>query len=171
MTGLQKAPVSTKGVNGIKITLRACVESLVKKAVIEQFIPNFAPHSIILHLKNPHPFKTGSSPEELERLGISPNTSGSLPDIILLDEKRGWVFFIEAVHSFGPISPQRLMMLEALCTKCHMPLVFVTAFLDRNAFRKFAPDIAWETEVWIAQEPDHMIHFNGDRFYGPRRKK
>ncbi len=63
------------------------------------------------------------------------------------------------------------MMLEALCTKCQLPLVFVTAFLDRNAFRKFAPDIAWETEVWIAQEPDHMIHFNGDRFYGPRRKK
>jgi hypothetical protein len=104
-------------------------------------------------------------------IGISLNTSGSLPDIILLDEKREWVFFIEAVHSFGPISPQRLMMLEALCTKCQLPLVFVTAFLDRNAFRKFAPDIAWETEVWIAQEPDHMIHFNGDRFYGPRRKK
>ena len=51
-----------------------------------------------------------------------------------------------------------------------LPLVFVTAFLDRNTFRKFAPDIAWETEVWIAQEPDHMIHFNGDRFIGPRKK-
>lgn len=170
MTGLINGPISAIGINGIKTTMRSCGESLVKKAVIENFIPNFAPLSIILHLKNSYPFKTGSSQGELNRIGISPTTSGSLPDIILLDEKRGWVFFIEAVHSFGPISPQRLMMLEALCTKCQLPLVFVTAFLDRNAFRKFAPDIAWETEVWIAQEPDHMIHFNGDRFYGPRRK-
>ncbi|MFS2517149.1 MULTISPECIES: BsuBI/PstI family type II restriction endonuclease [Parabacteroides] len=29
-------------------------------------------------------------------------------------------------------------------------------------------DIAWETEVWIAENPGHMIHFNGDRFIGPR---
>jgi len=171
MTGLQKSPVRTIGVNGVETTLRSCPESRVKKAVIEKFVPNFAAQSVILYLKNSHPFKTGSSLKELERIGISLNTSGNLPDIILLDEKREWVFFIEAVHSFGPISPQRLMMLEALCTKCQLPLVFVTAFLDRNAFRKFAPDIAWETEVWIAQEPDHMIHFNGDRFYGPRRKK
>ncbi len=27
--------------------------------------------------------------------------------------------------------------------------------------------IAWESEVWIAEEPMHMIHFNGERFLGP----
>jgi adenine-specific DNA-methyltransferase len=43
----------------------------------------------------------------------------------------------------------------------------VTAFPDRVTFRKFAKDIAWETEVWIADNPDHMIHFNGDKFLGP----
>lgn len=170
MTRTQNKPIRAIGVYGTKITLRSCTESLVKKAVIEQFVPNFAADSILLYLRNPYPFKTGSRPKKLENIGISTETSGSLPDIVLLDEKRGWVFLIEAVHSFGPISPQRLMTLEALCSKCKLPLVFVTAFLDRNAFRKFAPEIAWETEVWIAQEPDHMIHFNGDRFYGPRRK-
>ena len=41
------------------------------------------------------------------------------------------------------------------------------AFPDRAEFRKNAADIAWETEVWIADNPDHMIHFNGDRFLGP----
>ena len=171
MMRLQKTLLTVAGVNGIQTTLRKCNESMVKRAVIEKFIPTFAVDSHIIHLRNTHPYTTKSNRKELECIGISTVNSDSLPDIVLLDEKRGWVFFIEAVHSFGPISPQRLMMLEALCTNCQLPLVFVTAFLDRNAFRKFAPDIAWETEVWIAQEPDHMIHFNGDRFYGPRRKK
>ena len=29
-------------------------------------------------------------------------------------------------------------------------------------------ELAWETEVWIAEMPEHMIHLNGDRFMGPR---
>jgi hypothetical protein len=27
--------------------------------------------------------------------------------------------------------------------------------------------ISWETEVWVADSPTHMIHFNGERFLGP----
>ncbi len=164
----QKNSITVIGVDRAKTKLRSCPESAVKKAVIEQFVPKFAADSCLLHLRNPRPYTTASRSTELEKLGIALGASGSLPDIVLLEEKRGWVFFIEAVHSFGPISPQRLIALEALCANCKLPQVFVTAFLDRNSFRKFAPDIAWETEVWIAQEPDHMIHFNGDRFFGPR---
>ena len=41
---------------------------------------------------------------------------------------------------------------------------FVTAFLDKSTFKKFIADLAWETEVWIAEQPEHMIHLNGDRF-------
>ena len=33
--------------------------------------------------------------------------------------------------------------------------------------QRFHSAIAWETEVWIADEPDHMIHYNGERFLGP----
>ena len=28
--------------------------------------------------------------------------------------------------------------------------------------------INWDTEVWIAELPEHMIHLNGDQFMGPR---
>ncbi len=28
-------------------------------------------------------------------------------------------------------------------------------------------DVAWETEVWIADNPDHLVHFNGHKFLGP----
>jgi hypothetical protein len=27
--------------------------------------------------------------------------------------------------------------------------------------------IAWESEVWIPEDPDHMIHFNPEEFLGP----
>ena len=54
-----------------------------------------------------------------------------------------------------------------LCKGCLAELIFITAFLDRTTYRKFAKDIAWETEVWIADAPEHMIHFNGDKFLGP----
>ena len=46
--------------------------------------------------------------------------------------------------------------------------IFVTAFLDFKTYKKFAEELAWETEVWIAEMPEHMIHLNGDRFMGPR---
>ncbi len=92
---------------------------------------------------------------------------GELPDIVAYSEQKNWLFLIEAVHSSGPISPIRLLELKRLAKECTADIVFVTAFLTRDTFRKFAPDIAWETEVWIADAPDHMVHFDGDKFLGP----
>ena len=46
-------------------------------------------------------------------------------------------------------------------------LVFVSAFLTRKAMVEFLDDISWETEVWVAESPSHLIHFNGERFLGP----
>jgi len=45
--------------------------------------------------------------------------------------------------------------------------LYVTAFLDFMSFKRYAADIVWESEVWVAAFPDHMIHFNGDKFVGP----
>ena len=50
---------------------------------------------------------------------------------------------------------------------CKAGLVFVTAFETRRTMQSFVSHIAWESEVWIAEDPDHMIHFNGERFLGP----
>lgn len=38
---------------------------------------------------------------------------------------------------------------------------------SRRTMQTFIPHIAWESEVWMADDPDHMIHFNGERFLGP----
>lgn len=106
----------------------------------------------------------------LESLGVPPMSHDKLPDVVVYDEDREWLFLIEAVTSHGPVSPKRWVELEQAFKDCKVGLVYVTAFPDRAEFRKNAANIAWETEVWIADNPDHMIHFNGDRFLGPHGK-
>lgn len=105
--------------------------------------------------------------EYLESLGVPPMAHEKLPDVVAYDEERKWLFLIEAVTSHGPVSPKRWQELENVLSDCKVGRVYVTAFPDRKEFRKNAADIAWETEVWIADNPEHMIHFNGDRFLGP----
>ncbi|WP_283240947.1 BsuBI/PstI family type II restriction endonuclease, partial [Vibrio parahaemolyticus] len=100
-----------------------------------------------------------------------PMSHDKLPDVVVYDEKRQWLFLIEAVTSHGPVSPKRWLELEKALNGCSVGRVYVTAFPHRVEFRKNAADIAWETEVWIADNPDHMIHFNGDRFLGPHNNK
>lgn len=109
--------------------------------------------------------------EYLASLGVPPMSHDKLPDIVVYDEQRKWLFLIEAVTSHGPISPKRWIELDNAYKDCKVGIVYVTAFPDRAEFRKNAADIAWESEVWIADNPDHMIHFNGDRFLGPHDKK
>jgi adenine-specific DNA-methyltransferase len=108
--------------------------------------------------------------EYLTSLGVPPMSHDKLPDVVIYDEKRKWLFLIEAVTSHGPVSPKRWIELESAFKDCKVGLVYVTAFPDSKEFRKNAADIAWETEVWIADNPGHMIHFNGDRFLGPHKK-
>jgi len=107
---------------------------------------------------------------KLKALNFFELAHGELPDVVAYSKAKNWLYLIEAVHSSGPISPLRLLELQQLTVNCTADIVFVTAFLNRETFRKFAPDIAWETEVWIAANPDHLIHFDGERFLGPYKK-
>ncbi len=91
----------------------------------------------------------------------------NLPDIIAYNAAKNWLYLIEAVHSSGSISEVRMLELKRLAAGCTADIVYVTAFLTKAEFRKWAAEIAWETEVWIAENPDHLIHFNGDKFLGP----
>ncbi len=85
--------------------------------------------------------------------------------MIIFEPKRNWLFLIEAVTSLGTVSPQRLLELEEFLKDCKVGKIYVSAFTDMAEFKKHSNNIAWETEVWLAEIPDHMIHFNGDRFY------
>jgi hypothetical protein len=103
----------------------------------------------------------------LERLGLSMDEHGKMPDLLVHLPEKNWLVLIEAVTSHGPIGLKRHNELRDLFKTAKAGLVFVTAFLTRRAMTKYLPEIAWETEVWIAEAPRHIIHFNGERFLGP----
>jgi type II restriction enzyme len=105
--------------------------------------------------------------EHLRALKFFDVQESKLPDIVAYSQLKNWIFLIEAVYSSGPVTSERRLVLTKLLAGCTALPVYVTAFLDKMTFRRFSPDIAWETEVWIASDKDHLIHFNGDKFLGP----
>jgi hypothetical protein len=105
--------------------------------------------------------------DRLAQLGVSVAGPGKMPDVLIHHVRRDWLVVIEAVTSHGPVNAKRRGELRRLFAGCRSGLVFVTAFLSRAAVTKHLGDIAWETEVWVAEDPSHMIHFNGERFLGP----
>jgi hypothetical protein len=139
----------------------------IQKAVIEQFLPLFGFGAKVLYVGDTENKTLFHDQAGLKELGFFELSHEKLPDVLAYSPSRNWLYLIEAVHSANPINALRKVTLERLITPCKAGIVFVTAFLNRDAFRKFAADIAWETEVWIADDPNHLIHFNGDRFLGP----
>jgi len=105
--------------------------------------------------------------EYLRRLGVAVPAPAKMPDVVVHDTRRNWLLLIEAVTSAGPVDGKRRKELKKLFTGCKAGLVFVTAFGSRDAMRSFLTQISWESEVWVAEDPDHMIHFDGERFLGP----
>ncbi len=103
----------------------------------------------------------------LRSLGVAIEPHGKMPDVVVYLERKNWLVLIEAVTSHGPVNPKRRGELKTLFGRGKAGLVFVTAFLDRQAMVRFLGDISWETEVWVADSPTHLIHFNGERFLGP----
>lgn len=93
-----------------------------------------------------------------------------LPDIIAYSESKDWIYMIEAYYTSNPITPDRKIELEKLMGPSVKKGIFVTAFQDVNAYKSVATELAWETEIWIATDPEHMIHRNGSRFMGPYSK-
>jgi len=141
--------------------------NLLQKAVIENFLPKYGYGAEVLYVGDTAKKFLIRNTAKLHALKFFKLDHGELPDIVAYAPQKNWLYLIEAVHSSGPISPIRLLELQRLAKKCTAELIFITAFLNRAAFRKFAPEIAWETEVWIADAPDHLIHFNGEKFLGP----
>jgi adenine-specific DNA-methyltransferase len=135
--------------------------------VINEFGPRFAPGANLVYLGDTAKKTVVLDQELIDKLQIPASEHGKFADVLLFDENKNWLFLIEAVTVHGPISPKRYLELEQLLSGCTAHRVYVTAFLDFTTFKKFVNDIAWETEVWIAEMPSHMIHFNGDKFLGP----
>ncbi len=155
--------------DGTMISLSPGKHNRVQAAVIEEFAPRFAPGAILLYLGDTAKKSLHMDAGNLAALGIPITEHDKLPDIILHDKQRNWLFLIEVVTSHGPMTPKRVIELRTILTNCNTGPIFVSAFPNFAEFRKHLRNIAWETEVWLADTPDHLIHYNGDRFLGPRK--
>ncbi len=162
---LARVPVMLPG--GQKVTLSAGGQNPLIKAVVEEFCPRFTPGAAIAYIGDTEAKFLHLEAAYLKKLGIKLDASAKMPDIIAHDHRRNWLILVEAVTSAGPVDGKRRMELKGLFKNSTAGLVFVTAFETRKVMQSFASQISWETEVWIAEDPDHLIHFNGEKFLGP----
>ncbi|HEY1789328.1 MAG TPA: BsuBI/PstI family type II restriction endonuclease [Verrucomicrobiae bacterium] len=137
------------------------------KTVIEELCPCFVPGGSVVYIGDAEDKFLHLDVEYLGRLGVMIPPPAKMPDVIVHDPKRNWLVLIEAVTSAGPVDGKRRNELKELFNGCTAGLVFVTAFSTREIMRSFLTQISWETEVWVAEAPEHLIHFNGERFLGP----
>ncbi len=155
--------------NGDRLTLSPGEHNRLQVQVIEQFSPQFASGATLLYLGDTADKDLYMASEQLINLGIPVTEHDKLPDIILYLPSQNWLYLIEVVTSHGPMTPKRIVELNAMLSHCSAGKIFVSAFPNFAEFRKHMRNIAWETEVWIAEVPEHLIHFNGDRFLGPHK--
>lgn len=155
--------------DGSVIKLSPGIHSKLIHDIVSDFGPRFAPGSEVIYLGDTGAKEDFFRKERLAELGVDVDRKGKLPDVVLYWPEKNWLLLIESVTSHGPVDGKRHGELSKLFEHASPGLVYVTAFPDRKAMSKFLADISWETEVWAADAPTHMIHFNGDRFLGPHR--
>ena len=162
--GVLAVPVRIPGA-GV-VTLSPGSHNEVQRGVVEKFLPRFLPKAKVVYLGDTESKGIHVDQEANAKLHLNLDEHGKLPDLILWDDVREWLVLVEVVTSHGPVTPVREMVLRRMFERPNRHLIFLTAFPSRSEFRRHLANIAWETEVWLADEPDHLIHFNGERFLG-----
>lgn len=152
---------------GKQITLSPGEHSTLIRAIIEDFAPRFAPGSMLAYAGDTGEKWGYFDAPLLANLGIDVESHGKMPDVVLHYTSKNWLLLVEAVTSHGPVDGKRHAELAKLFAASTAGLVYVTAFPNRSLMSRYLGDIAWETEVWVADAPSHLIHFNGVRFLGP----
>lgn len=160
--------ITVRTADGQEFQLKDGEHNLIQQQIIQEFLPRFGYGSKILYCgDSDNKYGVINETDVMAKLGISDISQGKLPDVVAYSESKDWIFLVEAYHSSNPITAERKYELEQMMGTAASKCVFVTAFNNHDAYHTCPEDIAWETEIWIATEPTHMIHRNGHRFMGP----
>jgi hypothetical protein len=162
---MQMVPLTVPG--GGEVRLSPGEHSELIKAIVEEFAPRYAPGSSLLYVGDTEEKWAVCDEATLREMGVEMGSKGKMPDVVLHDVARDWLLLVESVTSHGPVDGKRHGELATLFKEARPGLVYVTAFPTRRQMAKYLGEIAWETEVWCADAPTHLIHFNGERFLGP----
>jgi hypothetical protein len=152
---------------GRQITLSPGEHSELIRTIIEEFAPRFAPGSVLAYAGDTGEKWGYFDSDLLAGLGVDIEMHGKMPDVVLHYTAKNWLLLVESVTSHGPVDGKRHAELASLFSASSAGLVYVTAFPNRAIMGRYLGEIAWETEVWVADAPSHLIHFNGERFLGP----
>ncbi len=166
---MRKIPVITAA--GEVLALSPGGQNELIKDVVEEFCPRFTPNGVVLYVGDTQAKWAKFEEQALTALGVQVDTHGKMPDLVIHYREKDWLVLVEAVTSHGPVDPKRRAELKELFKGSRAGLVFVTAFKSRRAMTEYLSDISWESEVWVADAPEHLIHFNGERFLGPYEEK
>lgn len=162
---MNRIPLKIRG--GKTIQLSPGGQNVLVQKIIEDFCPLFTPGGKVIYVGDTQKKWAFFDSEALANLEVRITEHGKIPDVVIHFTKKNWLVLIEAVTSHGPVDPKRRKELKELFAGSLAGIVYVTAFLDRRTLLKYINDISWETEVWLAESPTHLIHFNGERFLGP----
>jgi len=153
--------------HGTSIDLSPGGQNVLVKKILDDFCPIFTPGAKVIYVGDTERKWAYFDFDCLKKLGVQIDEHGKMPDVVVHFTSKNWLILIEAVTSHGPVSPKRRRELSELFADSKAGIVYVTAFMDRRTMIRYLDEISWETEVWIAESPTHLIHFNGERFLGP----
>ena len=159
---IEKIPVTLP--NGVELHLSTGEHNTLQKAIIEKFLPLFGMGAEVLYVGDTTDKFLYLNQQRLTELGYFAVEHEELPDVIAYSQEKNILFLIEAFHSTGQWSEIRVRKIREKLGDCTAVVVYITAFETMESFRKKAAEIAWETEVWVADFPEHLIHFNGYKF-------
>ncbi len=162
--------VALKITPGNEIKLSPGEHSQLIKAIVEEFGSRFVPGAQVVYVGDTGKKWASFDEKSLAKLGVTVDSHGKMPDVVIYYPDKNWLVLVESVTSHGPMDAKRHEELKKMFSGCTAGLVFVTAFPTKSIMTKYLSVIAWETEVWVAENPSHMIHFNGTRFLGPYSK-
>lgn len=162
---LTRIPVTTP--DGGVFTLKGGGQNILIKAMVEDFCAYFVPGGEILYVGDADEKLATFERDRLAELGVVVDEHGKMPDLVVYQASKNWLFLMEAASTHGPVDHIRYSELSRMFAGSSAGVVYVSCFPNRSIMRRFLGDLAWETEVWLASDPTHMIHLNGDRFLGP----
>lgn len=155
---------------GISLSLSPGLHNELQVEIIKELQPRFLAGSRLVYMGDTARKLKSIEEDTLRKLNIPITKHDKLPDMVFYDESKNLLFLIEAVTSHGPISPKRQMELEKVLADCKAKRIYISAFPNFHILKKHIDNIAWETEIWIADRPNHMIHFNGPKFFSISQK-
>lgn len=158
---MERIPVTLP--SGLTLELSTGEHNLLQKKIVEDFLSLFGMGAEVFYIGDSSDKYLHRDTEALQQLHISLE-HGKLPDIVAYSHEKNLLFLIEAYHSSNPMNNERVSSLKQLVADCGANVVYVTAFLNKSEGLKHLKEIAWETEVWFANEPEHMMHLNGYKF-------